>query len=157
MATLYELDDMFKTFEPIIDEETGEILNADEWDAINADLQVKRENTALLIKNLESDKAQHKIEKEKQAKWEKQCELKIEWLKGNLARSLNGEKFETARVKIGWRKGESVFIDDATKLDQKWYVEQQPKIDKAGIKAAIKAGEEVAGAHLEVSNNMQIK
>ena len=31
MATLYELDDMFKTFEPIIDEETGEIGDIEKY------------------------------------------------------------------------------------------------------------------------------
>lgn len=70
-----------------------------------------------------------------------------------------GEKMETDFVTLSWRKSEAVVVDGAPELLPEKY--QRVKItvdaDKTAIKAAIKAGEDVPGARLEMRQNLQIK
>lgn len=66
------------------------------------------------------------------------------------------EKIETPTLKLSFRKSEAVEIVDEAQLNQK-YFNYKPTVDKTSIKAALKAGEEVAGAKLVTNQNLQIK
>ena len=75
---------------------------------------------------------------------------------------LNGEKFSTARVEVRWRKSESVVVDDLNELKcssdaRVFLIPQEPKVDKVGIKTAIKAGHDIPGCRLVGRLNMSIK
>lgn len=157
MATLYELTHALATFDFEIDEETGEIINAEELDALEIERDEKIENIALWIKNLTSDAEAYKKEKESFAKKEQTAKKKVESLKEYLRWNLDGEKFKTDRVTISWRRSEAVEIIDQEKIPKGWFVEQDPKLDKAGIKAALKDGEEIPGVILKENNSIQIK
>lgn len=157
MASLYELTYALETFDLDIDEETGEITNADDLDALEIERDEKIENIALWIKNLASDAEAYKREKENFAKKEQAAKKKVESLKNYLTMNLRGEKFKTDRVTIGWRKSEAVKITDENAIPEGWFVPQDPKLDKAGIKAALKDGEEIPGVELEEKTNIQIK
>ena len=157
MANLYELTYALETFDFEIDEETGEILNADELEAIELERDEKIENIALWIKNLASDAEAYKREKDNFAKKEQTAKKKIDSLKSYLTMCLAGEKFKTDRVQISWRKSEAVEILDPAKIPEGWLVPQEPKLDKAGIKAALKDGEEIPGVTLKENNSIQIK
>ena len=158
MATLYELNAALNNFEFEIDEETGEILNADALDQIELERNEKIENIALWIKNLKSDAEAYKREKDVFIKKEKAAANKAEALKNYLTESLRGEKFKSDRVTISWRKSEAVVLDPL-KLDPKgvYMVAQEPKPDKAMIREMLKHGKEIKGATLEVRENIQIK
>lgn len=158
MATLYELNDLLNNFELDIDEETGEILNAEALDALEMERNEKIENIALWIKNLKSDAEAYKREKEIFIKKERAAANKADRLKDYLAESLRGEKFKTDRVTISWRKSEAVVLDPL-KLDPTapYMVAQEPKPDKTMIREMLKHGEDVKGASLEVRENIQIK
>lgn len=157
MANLYELTYALETFEFEIDEETGEILNAGALEEIEIERDEKIENIALWIKNLASDAEAYKREKDNFAKKEQTAKKKIESLKSYLTMCLAGEKFKTDRVQISWRKSEAVEIIDPDKIPEGWLVPQEPKVDKAGIKAALKDGEEIPGVTLKENNSIQIK
>lgn len=59
---------------------------------------------------------------------------------------------------ITFRKSEQTVIDDESILPVDYVIEKITySPDKTKIKAAIKAGQEVQGAHIEVKNNIQIK
>ena len=151
MATLYELDAQLRNFDLDIDEETGEILNADELEAIELARDTKIENIALFIKNLKSDAEAYKKEKEAFYKKEQQATKKAEYLREYLQMFLNGDKFKSDRVNITYRASESVAIDplqiDNDFLAQNnWLVAQAPKIDKMALKKALKDGVEIRGA-----------
>ena len=68
--TLFELNDALRNFNLEIDEETGEILNAAELDALEMQRDEKIENIALWIKNLkaEAEAVKMKAEAEAEAK-----------------------------------------------------------------------------------------
>ena len=155
MATLYELDNAFKNFELDIDYETGEILNAEEWEQLECDRATKLENTAIMYMMHLNKAKEHKEQEEKQARWRKGEERAAEWLKARLDDVLEGEKFETSRVRISYRKSERVEVSDG--FNDERFMRYEPKVNKTAIKEALKSGETIEGAVLVESKNIQIK
>ena len=160
MATLYEINRALEeAFEAAIDPETGEI-NEEAYavfEKLQQDKTDKLEGIALWIKNLKADAEAYKAEKESFAQKQKYAENKAERLKAFLASVLDGQKFKTDRVTVSYRASATVEIDDMSTIPVEFTVAQEPKIDKAAIKDALKAGVAVPGAHLEEKSNIQIK
>lgn len=158
MATLYELDNAIANFEFEIDEETGEILNADDLDKLELEREKKIENVALWYKNLKSDAEAYKREKDLFAEKERVTKNKMESLKSYLNYALHGETFkaESGRVQVTYRKSKSVEV--ASEFDdERFLIPQEPKVDKTAIKKAIESGEEIVGATIIEKQNIQIK
>lgn len=152
---LFELNQAVRDFELEIDEETGEILNADALDSLELERDTKIENIALWIKNLKAEAEAVKKQKEAFYSREKALTNKAERLKEYLANNLMGEKFKTERVVLSWRKSQAVEVDD-TFSDER-FIRYEPKISKSEIKDALKSGEVIEGARLIENNSLQIK
>lgn len=156
--TLFEIDKAILDFEFEVDEETGELLNAQDLDDLQMARDEKIENVGLWIKNLNAEAAAVKAEKDAMAHRQKMLEKKAESLKNYLAYALNGQKFSTPKVAMTFRKSESVNITDEQLLpDDYLNITIVTKPDKKIIKDAIKAGKEVLGAELVTKQNLQIK
>lgn len=153
--TLFELNDALRNFNLEIDEETGEILNAAELDALEMQRDEKIENIALWIKNLKAEAEAVKKQKDVFYQREKALTNKAERLKEWLASNLNGEKWKSDKVVLSWRRSESVAVDDDFSDDR--FITYEPKISKTAIKEALKNGEEVSGARIVENNSLQIK
>lgn len=155
--TLYEISaDFLAALDAMeVDPDTGELLNADQLDALSAAFDEKAEATALYIKNLTAFVGDVKAERRKTA------EKRVERLKDLLASSMlsvGRDKVETARTKIGFRKSTQVQIDDEGALPPDFVTTTvTTKPDKTAIKKAIQAGQAVAGAVLVENQNLQIK
>lgn len=154
MANLYEIDEkILECFDP----ETGELLDAEQLESLQMERNTKLENVALYIKNLKADAAMYKAEKqafeERQAAAEKRAENLSEWLKN----ALDGQKFKTEKAEVSFRKTQKVEILDIWDLNEDLLKYSDPTPDKAAIKRAIKAGEEVKGAKLVDDISMTIK
>ena len=154
MASLYEIN---QSIMDCIDMETGEIIDIDQLHELRMDRTDKIRNIACYIKNLRSDAAQYDEEAKTFAARKKAAQTKAESLTAYLSSMLNGEKVKDKEYSISWRKSESVNITDDSLLPDTYLVPQPPKVDKAGIKAALKAGTAVTGAELAEKNNIQIK
>lgn len=163
MKNLYEITNAIANFVPEVDEFTGELLNADILDMLNMERDTKIESIALYIKNLNALAADIKAEKDNLAERLKSTERKADSLKEYLANALNGEKFETGKCKVSYRKSSQVIFSDNfthwARLNApdlvKEYVEYKP--DKTAIKEAIKAGRDVFGAEIIENVNLQVK
>lgn len=153
MATLYEINNAILE---CVDMETGEILDAEQLAALQMERSEKIENVALWYKNLLSDAAAYKAEKDAFAERERAAKAKAESLKQYLLSALAGEKYKSARVSISYRKSSSVVVDDLLQLPQQ-FIKMNPEPDKTAIKTAINSGEEVCGAHIENKQSIQIK
>lgn len=151
---LYEIDEAILS---CIDTETGEILDADKLNALQIEREEKLENVALWIKNLKSDAEALKAEKQAFADRQKAAENKAESLKKWLTEALAGEKFKTTRVAVSFRKTKSVQVEDIWKLDDSFVKYAEPTPDKAAIKKAIEAGQEVTGATLVENVSISVK
>lgn len=156
--TLFEINKAILEFDYEIDEETGEILNAEALDALQLAREDKIEGVGLWIKNLQAEAEAVKKEKDAMAERQRRLEKKAESLKDYLAYALQGEKFSTPRIAMSWRKSESVLIPDEALLDDRFVnITMIKKPDKKLIKDTLKAGREVPGAELVTKQNLQIK
>lgn len=156
---LYEIDQRIEEMFDQVDPETGE-LSDEAYEAL-ADLAMARaekiENLGLYIKTLRAESEAIKAEKlalaDRQAAKERKANRLTDWLDFICA----GEKFETPRLTIGYRKSTAVEITDADQIPE-FYREPQPdKVLKTEIKKALSRGEDVPGAVLDYRNNILIK
>lgn len=155
--TLYEIVKELRDFEFEIDEETGEILNADELDNLQLDRDEKIENICLFIKNLKADIESYKAEKDSFAQKEKAAKNKADRLTKYLESMLGGETFKSIRASVTYRKSESVECEDIYLVPQEFLRFKDPELNKSEVKKALKNGEEIRGCHLIEKMNMQIK
>jgi seryl-tRNA synthetase len=137
---------------------------ADTMEAVDGELEVKAENYAKVMKNLEGDITALKAEEERLAKKRKAIENNIKRMKGALqeAMELTGKtKFKTDLFSFGIQKNApSVVIDaaDIRDIPEDYLKFKEPEVDKTAIKNAINAGVDFEGlAHLEVSQSLRIR
>mgnify|MGYP000009771878 CR=1 FL=1 len=154
MAKLYEIDSEILN---CIDQETGEILDEERLSQLEMERDTKIENVALWYRNLLSDAEQYKAEKKRFEQLERSSLAKAGNLKEWLTYALQGNKFKTTRVNISYRKSDSVKINNAALVPEKYLVYNDPTINKTLVKKALKDGIAVTGAELEVKQNIQIK
>ena len=141
-----------------IDTNTGEILDEQAFEALQMERNEKLENIALWVKNLLSEAEALKAEEKALADRRKSAENKADSLKRYLDTALNGQKFNTTKVAISYRKSTAVEVDES-KLPAKWLrvVPETHVVDRVEIAKALKAGEKITGAELVERNNIQVK
>ena len=138
------------------DPETGEIIDDTALEKLQMDREEKIENTLLYAKNLAAEAVAIKTEEAALSKRRQTAEKKAEWLKRYVQAVLNGEKFKTPRVAVGYRKTQAVVIDDIDSLPDD-FLRIKKEADKTKIKELLKGGEALPGAHLEEHQSMSIK
>ncbi len=140
-----------------VDTETGEMIDDEKLNALVMERRDKLEGVALWIKNLDSDSAAIRVEREALEKRQKAVENKAASLRRWLAEALDGQKFNTARVAISYRKSVSTEVDSES-VAKKWC---RKKItytpDKTAIKEALLSGMKIKGCRLVEKQNIQIK
>lgn len=158
MPNLYQIRSEIENFVAECDEETGEFLNADAWDELNMAYEEKVENTACFIKNLRADILALKTEEANLEQRRKRLEKKAAYLEKLLLNNMNGEKFETAKCVVSFRKSVSVEVSDISVLPEHLLtIETTTKPNKTAIGKLLKAGEEVLGCSLAEKQNINIK
>lgn len=128
-------------------------------DGLKLERTEKIENCVALLKNWQHLETAIKAEETALKARRESLEKRAEWLKNYLGYCLQpGEKFETAKCKISWRKSESVEILDEEKIPAEFFkTETVKKVDKKAIRDTYRAGGEVPGAELREKNNLTIK
>ena len=155
--TLYEINEKLRDFDFEIDEETGEILNADELDNLELSKSEKIENICLLIKNLKADAVAYKNEKDSFSDKERVTKNRIKSLTGYLESALDGETFKSTKASITYRKSEVIEVVDGAEIPKEYLRFKEPEIDKGELKKAVKSGINIAGVQIVEKLNMQIK
>ena len=152
--TIYEID--AKIAGCITDD--GEIINIELFDALQIERGLKIENVACWYKNLLADAESISIEGKILKERETRIRSKADSLKMYLTNVLLGEKFNSPRAAINWRRSDETVINDEDTVPMEF---KNAKItytpDKTRIKAAILAGQAVPGAAVVPKNNIQIK
>ena len=170
--TLYDIDAQISALEArcddaeTIDEETGEIIRVDlsaELDALRMAREEKLENVACWVKNLCAYIEGAKKEEQNLSDKRKAAERRVESLKAWLLAAMTRDdgttdRLKTARASISVRRNQPSTICDDDLLPWKYKtIKQTVTPDKTAIKAAILAGEDVPGAHLEYGRSVVIK
>lgn len=152
---------IYKLYDEFVDPDTGEISDPDEFAARYAALDISREeiieNTLLMYKNCVADAAaiadEIKVLKERKDALER----KAERFKTDAADALGGEKFQTAKVAVAWRKSTAAEVDESLCPAEYIVTKVTTSPDEKAITAALKAGTEIAGCKLVERMNMTVR
>lgn len=159
--TLWQIDERINKIlenDFCVDDETGEIFLPEDLDKLDVERTEKIENIALYVKNLkcEADAIKREIDNLKI-----RAEIKIkkaERLTSYLDEILGGEKFETSKVALSYRKSTSVKIENEELLpDEFMTIKTDKKPNKVAIAKLLKNGETIIGCELIEKQNLQIK
>lgn len=151
---LYEIDSAILD---CVDAETGEIFDMDKFDELSLTRDAKVENICLWIKNLKAEAEALKAEKDAFAARQKAAENKMESLKRYISGYLEGTSFESAKVKVSFRKSESLEILEDAVIPDEYLKFKEPEVNKTDLKKAIKEGLQLPGVSIVTNNNIQIK
>ena len=159
--TLYEIDDAMMS---LIDNETGEIVDYEQFEALMMSKEEKIDNMAKWILDLEAEAKMVKERADELTKRAQSAKKKADRLKEFLQEYLGGEKRKTADYTIGYRRTESVEITDEDRAiawlmdnDEEALTYQNPKISKTAVKEILKSGREVPGAELVERQSMSVR
>ena len=155
--TLYQINEQIaKAIEIGFDPESGEILDKSALEQLQMDRDEKIENLCLYIKDLVADSKALADEAKALTERKERSAKKAESLKNYLQAMLDGQKWKSSKAIVSYRKTQSVVVDDMDALKPEFLrIKKEP--DKTAIKEVLKAGAEVAGAHLEDKQSMSIK
>lgn len=162
--TLYEIDKNIEALVNTVDPDTGEIIvDNDMLDALLMERDAKIENIACYIKNLTADAKALKEEEAALSARRKTTEKKVERLKDYLTYALQGEKFQTAKCAVSFRKSSAVEVDDCfvewaqTSGNEELLRYKEPEVNKTAVKERLTGGEAFDFARLVQNTSITIK
>ena len=161
MRALYEINADLEQLLTAVDDETGELQIDDAaLEALMLERSEKLEGMALLCKDWAAEAAAIRDEEKALAERRQRLERNAERMKARLQDALAGEKLETPRVAVTWRKSKSVEIDEGVFWQyaaEAFIRYRDPEPNKTAITAALKDGGIVPGATLTEKLTMQLK
>ena len=160
LATQYE-----KAFLTLADSEFDEETIADTLEGMEGELVEKAQNVMAYALNLEAEAEALKAIKMRVAARQSAAERKAKWMRDYLSRNMAAagiteiasiDGLFTIKLQIG--RDEVLVIDEPGQIPQSLYrhIPESWEPDKVAIKKAIKAGEQIDGAHIEKKNRLVI-
>ena len=163
MTALYLLASEYRaTAEKLADLDLDAQTVADTLESLSGELEVKAQNVGYMVRQFEADAKAMKEWAKTATERAKAAEARSESLRDYLARAMEAtgiEKIEGPGIKLSFRKSSAVVIDGADLIPAAYMRQPEtppPAPDKTAIAAAIKAGTEVPGAHIEHRKNLTI-
>lgn len=161
-ATLYDLTgEWLELYDMADDPDMDPDMWFDTIEGLEGEIENKADGYAKVIAQLNADAAAIKAEEERLYGRRKTIENRVAAMKGRLQQmmELTGKtKFKTALFSFGIQKNPaSVVIDDESKIPAKYWIAQEPKLDKASIKELLKGGISCEFAHLEQGESLRIR
>ena len=158
---LYEID---QRIAELVDKETGELLDYEAFEQLQMEREGKIESMACWYKELTATAKAIRDEETALAERRRVIENKAGSLKEYLCRILNGEKFQSAKCAVSFRKSTSVAVDDYNAC-LAWVVEnaakciryKEPELDKTEIGKLLKAGDTIPGVSLAEKTSVSVK
>ena len=162
--TLYDLGDAFNGVMDLVLDETMDLTVLEEClQTIEADITVKCENGIGLIRSLENLRDGMKTKAQRLTERQRIIDNRIrsikEWYQRNLD-AMGKSKVETLRGTMAVQNNPpSLKVTDERKIPICYLtlVPARYEVDKDAVKTALKAGEEVPGAHLEQGRSLRIR
>lgn len=159
--TLYEID---QNIASLVDPETGEVADFEEFAKLQEEWVKKVENTILYIKNLTAEAKAINDEIVVLTERKQKAEKTADRLESIINQALEGQPFETPRCKVSYRKSAALAVQDETAL-ARWLilqghkdaVKQTTTVSKKAATDLIKGGVAVPFAEIEEKRSMSIK
>jgi CxxC motif-containing protein len=139
-------------------EEIDEQTFNDTLEGMGADEKI--ESYCKVIKQFTNDVEMFKGEIDRLTARKRTAEKAVERMKNALLVYLQftgQDKVKAGTFSVSTATTQAVSITDEQAIPCKYLVEQPPKIDKAGIKDALKAGEVISGAELITNKGVRIR
>lgn len=159
MASLYELSTQATALYELLQADAiDELTFKDTLEAMGATDKV--ESYCKIIKQLQNDVEMFKTEIDRLQQRKKSIENGIDRMKNALLlfmQQSGQEKVKAGTFAVSTATTQAVNITDEKVIPCAYLVEQPPKIDKIGIKNALKAGEEISGAELVNNTGVRIR
>lgn len=160
---IYEINQEIESLLQDVDGETGEIrFDPEKLAELQLERDQKVENLALAVKNLTAEAKAIGEEAEALSKRKKAAEKAAARAKDYLEFVLQGEKFQTAKVAVSYRKSTKVGVEPGflawaqeNRTDLLRY--KNPEADRVAIGAALKNGDEIPYAQFVTETSMTIK
>ena len=162
MATMYELTaDYMTVLNMATDGETPPDAIADTLEAIGGEIEIKAENSAVIMQELNAEAEKLKNEIERLTTRKKSLETNVAAIKERIfdaMKTTGKEKFKTTLFSFSIGKNPAkLVIDDSEKIPRKYLIPQPAKVDNAKLKEDLKAGKVCSYAHLEQGESLKIK
>lgn len=162
MATMYELTaDYMTVLSMATDGETPPDAIADTLEAIGGEIEIKAENSAVIMQELKAEADKIDAEIKRLTARKKALETNSDAIKDriyNAMKTTGKTKFKTTLFSFNIAKNPvKLVIDDETKIPKKYLIPQPAKIDNAALKEELKAGKSCKYAHLEQTESLRIK
>lgn len=154
MSALYEIQEDILS---CIDLKTGEIIDVERLHGLQMERRQKIRNIACWIKNLLADVRAYEEEEKTFAARKTAAKNKADSLKQYLSDCLHGEKMQDKKFTIGWRKSQKIHIDEGAAIPAAYLIPVPDKVDKQGLKDALRQGVLLPGITLMEYNNIQIQ
>lgn len=163
--TLYELSNEYREALEVLTDPAADIPNevvADTLEGLQGELQEKTVNVAKFMRNLETAAAQIKEAEAQMAKRRSVIEKRAKWIKAYLKQNMEAcgiSKIESPWFRLAIQNNPLAvdIINEAAVPDEYKQEVVTVKIDKAGIRNAIKSGEVVPGAALVNGTRLAIR
>lgn len=157
--SIYEIDDSIMS---LVDMETGEIDDEKRYDELQMERTQKVENIGCYYKNLVAEAKAMKEEEANLAQRRKAVENKAERIKSLLVYALKGKKFESPKVRCGYRKAKSVQVDDSFVAWAREHADdlltyKEPTPNRKAIREALEDGREIEHAEIVTNESLQVK
>lgn len=164
--TLYELTSEYMDLLAMLeDPEIDEEVIADTLEGLTGEIWVKADGYARVIKQMDADAKAIKTEEDRLYNRRKSLENRITYLKNRLQYAMeltDSRKIYTDLFNISIQKNPpKVVIDDPKRIPSEYLIPQEPKVDTAAIKEALKDQDEApffqGAAHLEQTESLRIR
>lgn len=162
MVSMYELTaDYMTVLSMATDGETPPDAIADTLEAIGGEIEIKAENSAIIMQELKAEADKIDAEIKRLTARKKALETNADAIKYriyNAMKSTKKEKFKTTLFSFSIKKNPpKLVIDDETKIPKKYLIPQPAKIDNAALKADLNEGKKCKYAHIEQGESLTIK
>lgn len=162
MITLFDITSEYKRIAEELIESGGEVSPEleERLQLTQNNLQEKAVNYSYIIKQSEYEVDIIDAEIERLMKMKKSRQKAVENLKERLSDAMQHfgiDEIKSPTMKLSFRKSETIEITDEKLIPVKFLIEQPAKVSKSAIKDAIKSGESVNGAFVQINYNLQIK
>lgn len=157
---LYELTESYRQVLEMAEELDDGSLK-DTLDSITEDINIKAENIAKVYKELEADADKLDAEAKRLNARKQTVQNNAKNLKAYLADEMakvgkdkiKGELFNFTIAK----NPPSLDIPDETRIPRKYFIKQEPKLDRKAVLAALKSGQKVRGAEIKQNTSLRIR
>lgn len=162
MAKLYELAQNYQNLMELLDnpEVPLDIIQKG-LDEVGEELELKVENIAKVIKSIETDVSGFKEEEKRLVARRKSLEGKIGSLKSYIENSMQTAGKDKIKGKLFTltiqKNAPSLDISDEKKIPKKYYVKQDPVLDKKSLLEALKEGLKVKGVAIKQTSSLRIR